>query len=134
MFLIIRKRRARIIPEEPIIVIPAHIKAKQRLEELKGKELWQNGLQKEYNVQLTEIIQQYITDKYKVPTKEKTSSEILDSIRFVEMNSQNKNNLRQLLMLSDLVKFAKEKPTEDENNQVLKNAFDFIVSTKNQDI
>ena len=102
--------------------------------ELKNKNLWENGLQKEYNVQLTEVIQQYITDRYKVTTKEKTSSEILHSLRFVEMDEQNKTNLRQLLMLSDLVKFAKEKPTDNENNEVLNNAFDFVETTKNDEL
>ncbi len=131
-FLFFRNKTPKQIKPEPEIIIPAHIKAHQSLTELKDKELWQKGFQKEYNVQLTEIMQQYITDRYAVPTKEKTSAEILHSIRFVEMEEQNKNNLRQLLMLSDLVKFAKEKPTESENNQVLNNAFDFVETTKKQ--
>jgi hypothetical protein len=50
------------------------------------------------------------------------------------MDEQNKTNLRQLLMLSDLVKFAKEKPTDNENNEVLNNAFDFVKTTKNDEL
>ena len=133
-FFLFRKKKDKESKAEPEIIIPAHIKANTSLIELKNKNLWQNGLQKEYNVQLTEVIQQYITDRYKVTTKEKTSSEILHSLRFVEMDEQNKTNLRQLLMLSDLVKFAKEKPTDNENNEVLNNAFDFVETTKNDEL
>ncbi len=130
-YFLFRKKKEKEHKAEPEIIIPAHIKAITSLTELKNKELWQNGLQKEYNVQLTEVIQQYITDRYKVTTKEKTSAEILHSLRFVEMDELNQTNLRQLLMLSDLVKFAKEKPTDTENNQVLNNAFNFVETTKN---
>ncbi|MGB1041076.1 MAG: hypothetical protein ACPGVD_09395, partial [Flavobacteriales bacterium] len=129
-----RKKKKKQEPEVVKEVIPAHILAERKLDELEGKQLWQNGNQKEYNVQLTEIIQEYISDRYNVPTKEKTSSEILHSIRFVEINELNKNNLRQLLMLSDLVKFAKEEPTPEENNTLLSNARQFVETTKNQSL
>ena len=111
-------------------VIPAHILANSRLKELEEKQLWQNGKQKEYNVQLTAIIQEYITNRYKVPTSERTSNEIIQSLRFVEMGEENKANLRELLMLSDLVKFAKELPTPDENEKVMKNGYIFIKTTQ----
>ena len=106
--------------------------ANSRLKELEEKQLWQNGKQKEYNVQLTEVIQEYITNRYNVPTSERTSSEILYSLRFVEMGERNKTNLRELLMLSDLVKFAKELPTPDENEKVLRNGYEFVKTTQNK--
>lgn len=113
-------------------IIPAHVMAVSKLKELDEKQLWQKGKQKEYNVALTEIIQQYITNRYNVSTSERTSSEILQSLRFIEMGEENKMNLRELLMLSDLVKFAKELPTPDENLKVMKNAYLFVATTKKQ--
>ncbi|MEN8929039.1 MAG: hypothetical protein ABF240_09240, partial [Flavobacteriales bacterium] len=71
------------------------------------------------------------TNRYNVPTSERTSSEIIQSLRFVEMGEENKANLRELLMLSDLVKFAKELPTADENEKVLRNGYEFIKTTQN---
>ncbi|MEN8826993.1 MAG: hypothetical protein ABF264_01335 [Flavobacteriales bacterium] len=67
-----------------------------------------------------------------MPTAEKTSSEILHSLRFVEMGEENKQNLKKLLILSDLVKFAKEKPTSEENESVLNDAYKFVETTKNE--
>lgn len=112
--------------------VPAHLLAIDKLKELESKQLWQNGNQKEYNVQLTEIVQFYISERYEVPTAEKTSSEILHSLRFVEMGESNKQNLRKLLMLSDLVKFAKEKPTADENESVMRDGYLLIETTKKE--
>ncbi|MEN8929009.1 MAG: hypothetical protein ABF240_09090, partial [Flavobacteriales bacterium] len=91
-FLFIKKKteKATIVPEKEII--PAHILANSRLKELEEKQLWQSGKQKEYNVQLTEVIQEYITNRYNVPTSERTSSEIIQSLRFVEMGEENKAN------------------------------------------
>ncbi len=130
IWLLRRKKqpKAQVINLKPRV--PAHILANEKLKQLQEKELWQNGNQKEYNVQLTEIIQFYITERYKVPTSEKTSSEILHSLRFVEMGNENKSNLKKLLILSDLVKFAKEKPTAEDNESVLLDAFTFIETTK----
>jgi len=115
---------------DQVAKVPAHEKAFAQLEELKSKELWQRGMQKEYNVELTAIIETYLSKRYSVPTLQKTSGEIIHSLRFVEMGEENKRNLRKLLMLSDLVKFAKEKPTADENEEVMRDAQSFIKTTK----
>ncbi|MDA9262213.1 hypothetical protein N9P55_00425 [bacterium] len=129
-FLFIKKKKEKVIKEQIKEIIPAHILASSRLNDLEEKQLWQNGKQKEYNVQLTEVIQEYITNRYNVPTSERTSAEIIQSLRFVEMGDDNKANLRELLMLSDLVKFAKELPTPDENKKVLRNGYQFVKTTK----
>ena len=130
-FLFIKKREGKKGKTPVKEIIPAHILANSRLKKLEEKQLWQKGKQKEYNVQLTEVFQEYITNRYRIPTNERTSSEIIQSLRFVEMGEDNKANLRELLMLSDLVKFAKEKPTPDENEKVLRNAFVFVKTTQN---
>jgi len=132
-FFFIRKKKVTETKEPAKPQIPAHILAYGSLKELEEKQLWQNGNQKEYNTELTLVVQKYISGRYNVATDEKTSKEILDSLRFIEMGESNKNNLRKLLMLSDLVKFAKEKPSATENEQVLKDAFDFIKTTKQKE-
>lgn len=130
LWFLLRKKQ----PKQEIVIakptIPAHLLAVNKLKELEEKQLWQNGNQKEYNVELTQIIQFYISERYEVPTAEKTSSEILHSLRFVEMGEGNKENLKKLLILSDLVKFAKEQPTADDNESVMKDAYTFIKTTK----
>ena len=45
----------------------------------------------------------------------------------------SKEKLQQLLMLSDLVKFAKQTPIEVEHQFTLQNAFDFVNGTKREE-
>ena len=51
-------------------------------------------------------------------------------MRLSELNEDQKRVLRKLLMLTDLVKFAKESPLANENEQVMKDAYDLVESTK----
>ena len=51
-------------------------------------------------------------------------------MRLSELNEGQKRVLRKLLMLTDLVKFAKESPLANENEQVMKDAYDLVESTK----
>jgi hypothetical protein len=50
------------------------------------------------------------------------------------VDKESKEKLQQLLMLSDLVKFAKQFPIEAEHNFTLQNAFDFVNGTKREDV
>ena len=49
------------------------------------------------------------------------------------VDKESKEKLQQLLMLSDLVKFAKQFPIENEHQFTLKNAFDFVNGTKREE-
>lgn len=130
IYFLFRKKKEKVVAKPVVILAPPHIEAIKNLQNLDKMQLWQNGNQKQYNVELTEIIQNYISRRFDVPTTERTSNEILDSLKPVQMTEQNRKNLKKLLMLSDLVKFAKQQPTAQENNQVLQEAFEFIETTK----
>ncbi len=112
---------------------PAHLIALRDLEALKSKKLWQAGLEKEYYLELTDIIRAYIEARYLVPTFERTSHELLENIRFLKvMENSVFEELYQLLSLADLAKFAKYKPLPHENDLCLKSAFDFVEKTKQE--
>lgn len=132
-FLFIRKKKKEEVTEvkvqEPKVA--AHIKAFEDLTELNKEKLWQQGKQKEFNYRLTTIIKQYITDRFNVDVKGKTSDEILHEGK-VMIGSENRDKLKKLLTLSDLVKFAKELPTEEENKQTMDDAIQFVESTKKE--
>jgi ribosomal protein S18 len=133
-FLFIRKKKQveEVIQEKVAPRIPEHIIAFNSLKKLEEEELWQKGNQKEYNYRLTNIIRSYITDRYRINAKGKTSNEILQEGKLV-IGSQNRENLKRLLTLSDLVKFAKETPTEEENRKVMSDAVGFINTTRRND-
>ena len=111
--------------------LPAHVIAMNALEALAVKKLWQLGQDKEFQTELTDILRQYIENRFGVNAMEKTSDEILDEL--YELSEQQKSslsNLKQVLQVADLVKFAKYKPLPDENQLSFMNAKMFVEQTK----
>jgi len=129
---IIRKIRRK----EPIIKWnrpkePAHLIALRDLNKIKLKKLWQKDKVKEYYTELTDIIRKYLWNRYSIRTMERTSDEILASLKNSEFKDVDLYNLlKDILKKSDLVKFAKFKPLADENVQCLDDAFEFVDKTK----
>lgn len=86
---------------------PPHEVAMERLgklENLFGKEKWQP---KVFYSELTEILREYVNGHYRIPTFERTTTEILTDLRRERIADQYYNMARQVLNDGDLVKFAK---------------------------
>ena len=77
-----------------------------------------------------DVVREYLESRYAIQAQEQTSDEIFASLRHMDITDANRNILRQLLVLADLVKFAKEKPLPHENEQSLDNAVAFVNNTK----
>ncbi len=112
--------------------IPAHVIAYEKLEKLKNEKLWQEGKLKLYYSSLTDIVREYIENRFKIQAMEQTTDEILFGFRNVAIDEDSKAKLKQVLILSDLVKFAKEQPTSTENEMCLGNSYDFVNGTKRE--
>jgi len=110
--------------------IPPHTIALNKLKELRDKKLWQQDEVKQYYIELSDIIREYLEKRYVIKTYEKTTDEIFAALRHMDISSDNRNTLNQILVLSDLVKFAKEKPLPAENEQSIEMAMAFVVSTQ----
>lgn len=115
---------------KPVVVKPPHVIALGALNHVKGEKLWQQGREKEYFTEITDILRKYIEDRFHVNAFEKTSEEILDIARNFMLEDSSLNGLKQVLTLADLVKFAKYKPFPDENDLSLVNAYLFVNQTK----
>jgi len=120
---------------EPVIrivkpVIPLYTITLNKLQELRDKKLWQNNQVKQYYIELSDVLREYLEKRYTIKTYEKTTDEIFDELRYVEIRDDDRNKLRQILVLADLVKFAKEQPAPAENEQGMDNAINFVNSTK----
>lgn len=113
--------------------IPAHIIAFEKLEKLKEQKLWQEGKLKLYHSALTDILREYIENRFKIQALEQTTDEILFGFRNVAVDEESKAKLKSTLLLADLVKFAKEQPLANENELSLSNVYDFINGTKKED-
>lgn len=107
-------------------VIPPHVTALQELQALEEKKLWQAGKNKLYYTELTDIIREYIEQRYAVSAHEQTSDEILNSLKFGISREDATLRLRQLLKTADLVKFAKHKPGANENELSMTYAREFV--------
>jgi len=113
--------------------IPPHVFATNKLKELRDKKLWQQEQVKQYHIELSDIIREYLEKRYLVKTHEKTTDEILASLKRMDISDENRNKLKQILVLADLVKFAKEKPLPVENEESMDTAIDFVSSTRQSD-
>mgnify|MGYP001563082378 FL=1 len=61
---------------------------------------------------------------------EQTTDEILFGFRRVAIDDESKSKLKSVLILADLVKFAKEQPLPTENDMSMVNSYNFIHGTK----
>lgn len=110
--------------------IPAHVIAYEKLEKLKSEKLWQEGKLKAYHSLLTDILREYIENRFKIQALEQTTDEILFGFRNIAIDEDSKGKLKQVLVLADLVKFAKENPLPGENELSMTNVYDFVNGTK----
>lgn len=131
-YLVQRYRRHRsevpVTPAEP--ELPPYETAIRELDSIKDQKLWQQGLNKEYYTQVTDTLRRYISRRYGVNAMEKTSEEILAIIERETDERSVYDTLRQVLRLSDYVKFAKLHPLPDENDESMRNAYLFVNQTK----
>jgi hypothetical protein len=121
--------------EEPVISPdPAHLIAFRQLEKLKEEKLWQKGEIKKYYTRLTEIIRQYLENRYRIFSMEMTTFETLAELtKSGFRDDDNYRRLRTVLSGADLVKFAKYNPEPSENELHFDYAWQFVKFTTIED-
>jgi len=124
----IKNRPVRVIAE-PEITIDPHVLALENLEALERKKLWQQDKVKLYYTELTDIIRIYIESRFHIIAMEMTSDEIMSSMSYVSIAPASKEKLQQLLLIADMVKFAKSKPLSGEHELCMAHAFNIIRET-----
>lgn len=116
------------IPAKP--KVPAHQLALEKLSALNAQKLWQQDEMKRYYSELTDIIREYLEKRYQIHAMEQTTDEIFKSLKHRNILGIEKDKLKQILVLADLVKFAKEKPLSTENEQCMDYAISFVRNTQ----
>ena len=86
--------------------ISPHKSALQKIEKIKEENLVYSENSKEYYTQLTDVLRQYLSDRFGVNAMEMTSTEIIGHLK-KQGDEESLSELRQLLVTADLVKFAK---------------------------
>lgn len=127
-----------LIKNKPIIRIvkvkpklPSHVIAINRIDEIRNNEsLSAEGNEKEYYTQLTDVLREYMHDRFGIDAQEMTTSEIIDELLKIK-DKESIKELKEILEVADMVKFAKMKPDERENRLNMTNAIEFVNETKN---
>ncbi len=125
-----RSKNKEVVTEVEEVYIPAHVTALEKLRTLEKKELWQKGEIKTYQSELTFIIREYLEKRFHIPALETTTDEILRDVP----EEVDQGQLRNILQMADLVKFAKAKPPTDIHSKFLDQAFDLVRKTKEEAI
>ena len=131
IYIIFRKKKKKpILPfKSKEIILPPHVRAIQALDEIKARKLWQQGKEKEFHSEISDTIRKYIEDRFFVNAMEMTSDQILQKIRGVSDADLVYTQLKQILLLADLVKFAKYHSLPEENELSIMNAYLFVNNT-----
>ena len=118
------------LPKAP--PLPPHVIALNALEELRRKQLWQQGAIKDYHTELTDIVRQYLEARCGITSTEMTSDQTLEAFdawrgSHHELDdSQPEQLLDQILRTADMVKFAKSEPLPYEHDRSLTQAVTLV--------
>ena len=116
---------------KPKALEPAHVVALRELDRLKEEKLWQNNQYKPYYTRLSQILREYLENRYFIRAMEETTWEILRDLKKSGFNDNRLfDKLNDILTMSDLVKFARWRPLPEENETALLDAYIFINETK----
>ncbi len=114
----------------PELLRPAEEVALEKLDKIKAEKIWQQGRQKDYYTELTDVVREYIARRFEITAEEKTSEEILRELKpLLQEQKELHIRLKDMLRLADLVKFAKWNALPDENEISLLSAYQFVRET-----
>ena len=103
--------------------------ALDRLERLKAKSLWENGMEKEYFTELTDILREYLFKRFGINAMEMTSRQIMHTLADQTDVKEKRGYVRKILDVADFVKFAKVRPLPADNVAAFDNAVSFVKET-----
>lgn len=132
LFFNFKKRRGSLVemllkdkPKEPPYVI-----ALRELERIREEKSWQKGEAKRFYSDLTDVVREYIEERYGVPALESTSDELIALLKKGRFTEDSKLALlSEVVQQADLVKFAKYIPTADECEKHLSKSRQFVEFT-----
>jgi hypothetical protein len=125
-----RKEGKSLLPRRQKPPRPAHEVALEALEKLIASDLLSSGKIKEYYIRLSEIIRQYVEERYFIDALEMTTTQLIDKMHREQIHADYITMMREFLDACDLVKFAKYMPANEENSIITQLAFDFVNQTK----
>lgn len=131
-FILRRKRNQPLLGRRQKQLLP-HEVALQELQQLRERKLWEQGLEREYFTQLTEILRRYLDGRFGINAMEMTSRDIILKLSENKDVKDKREYVRQILDVADFVKFAKMRPLPSDSVAAFENAIKFVEETKPED-
>lgn len=123
-------RRSRRVGEAVRVFKAAHELAYERLAELEAKGLVGSGRLKEFYEGLCGVLRYYIEDRFALKAPERTTEEFLYELAYsYVLSDADKESVGQFLRDCDLVKFAKQEPTDEQVSGSVKLITGFVDRT-----
>lgn len=123
------KKVAAPAPPPPAYVETVNEKALRLLNELEQKQLWQNGQIKEYYSELTDVLRNYIEERFRTQALELTTDEMLAVVRKHKEMMRHHDALRTILQTADMAKFARAEPLPQEHVDTMELTRQFVKET-----
>jgi hypothetical protein len=131
----LRKCRKVVLMEVRDTRTPEQI-ARDAIHSLMNRKLAEQGLLKEFYLELSEIVKRYLGQKLNILSLERTTEEFSRDLRKTSLALPDFEMIREFLVECDLVKFAKYHPSPEEIQSILQQAIqliDSIAATRNSD-
>ena len=124
------ERWRRRVTERKLAGLPPHEEALKALERLLAKKLVEEGKSKQFCFEISEIFRRYMQGRFDIPAIDLTTEEILplvceDGI----LTESHKPLVSAFLTNTDLVKFAKYLPSQEEIDKITQDTRSFINET-----
>jgi len=123
-----RLRRIQELTQAPL---PPWEEALNALDALPWQEWLEAGQFKRYYYALSEVLKRYIERRFEFSAVEQTTTELLASMRLYK--TPMRDDVGKFFLRSDLVKYSKVTPPEDEAQSAIGQVREFVLKTKPQE-
>jgi len=123
-------KRRQAVGEAGAPAAPPRPAGKIALEALQDLENALNEPAKIFYSRLSDILRLYVENRYRVPAMDRTTSELFVEMRRKGIDATVCMEPREILEISDLVKFAKFEPPEEEKRRDLERTRAFVLKTR----
>ncbi len=127
-------RKNKKVLKEAVVAEPAHVIAYRQLEELQRANLVARGRMDEYYEKLSGCLRRYLEKRFFLRAPWMSTEEFLKEVKASPvLNAAQRAVLKEFLLLSDLVKFARYGSSAKEASEAFARAKSFIDQTKQEE-
>ena len=113
---------------------PAHIVALRKLDGLRSNAMWVPEKQKTFYSGVTDALREYISRRYGIGALEMTTAELFDQMKVADISAEQLDELHELFVRADFVKFAKYVASDEDNASTVPVAVRFVTQTYQSDL